>query len=88
MTDTLATLPWAIAALAITLAAVLAAGRLAARIGLGTGPRTGRRLSVSEILSLDSRRRLVIARCDDTEFVLLIGGPNDLLLRPHQDRAG
>ncbi len=87
MTDTLATLPWALAALAITLAAVLAAGKLAARIGLGPGPRSGRRLSVSEILSLDSRRRLVIARCDETEFVLLIGGQNDLLIRSSQDRA-
>ncbi|MCS6853589.1 MAG: flagellar biosynthetic protein FliO [Elioraea sp.] len=79
MADPLSTLPWAIAALAITLAVILAAGRLAARIGLGSGPRSGRRLAVIEAVPLDSRRRLLVARCDETEFVLLVGGPNDVV---------
>lgn len=77
MTETLVSIPWAIAALAVTLAAVLLAGRLAARAGLGTGPRAGRRLAVIETLALDAKRRLVIARVDGREAVLLVGGAND-----------
>lgn len=80
MTDPLSSLPWAIAALALTLVAVLLIGRLAARLGLGAGPRQGRRLSIIEVLPLDSRRRLLVARCDGTEVVLLVGGPNDLVV--------
>jgi flagellar protein FliO/FliZ len=77
MTETLLSIPWAIAALAVTLAAVLLAGRLAARAGLGAGPRAGRRLAVIETLTLDAKRRLVLARVDGREAVLLVGGAND-----------
>lgn len=87
MPEPLSTLPWAIAALAMTLAAILLAGRLAARIGLGSGPRSGRRLAVIETLPLDSRRRLLVARCDDREFVLLVGGPNDVVVCPPPARG-
>jgi|TARA_R110002072_G_scaffold727_5_gene5287 flagellar protein FliO/FliZ len=41
-----------------------------------------RRLSVTEVLSLDSRRKLVLLRCDDMEHLLLMNqgqGP-DLLI--------
>lgn len=77
MTETLTTIPWAVAALAVTLALILLAGRLAARAGLGAGPRSGRRLAVVETLAVDAKRRLVIARIDRREAVLLIGGAND-----------
>ncbi|MFQ3622200.1 MAG: flagellar biosynthetic protein FliO [Acetobacteraceae bacterium] len=77
MIDQLHSIPWALAALALTLGAVVLAGRLAARAGLGAGPRAGRRLAVVETLALDSRRRLVIARADENEIVLLIGGVTD-----------
>jgi len=88
MPDPLSTLPWALAALAITLVAVLAAGRLAARLGIGAGPRQGRRLCVIETVPLDSRRRLLIVRCDETEFVLLVGGANDLVVCSLPNRQG
>lgn len=80
MTETLSSIPWAVAALAVTIAAILLAARLAARAGLGAGPRAGRRLAVVETLMVDAKRRLVIARIDGREAVLLIGGANDLLV--------
>ncbi|MGO1117830.1 FliO/MopB family protein [Rhodovibrionaceae bacterium A322] len=41
-----------------------------------------RRLSVSEVLSLDSRRKLVLLKCDDQEHLLLVnqGQGGDLLI--------
>ncbi|WP_439579569.1 flagellar biosynthetic protein FliO [Elioraea sp.] len=77
MIETLQSIPWAIAALAVTIAVILLVGKLAQRAGLGTGPRSGRRLAVVETLSVDARRRLVIARVDGREAVLLVGGAND-----------
>jgi flagellar protein FliO/FliZ len=77
MTETLQSIPWAIAALAITIAIILLVGKLAQRAGLGTGPRSGRRLAVIETLAVDAKRRLVIARVDQREVVLLLGGAND-----------
>jgi flagellar protein FliO/FliZ len=77
MTETLTSIPWAIAALAMTIAAILLVGKLAQRAGLGTGPRAGRRLAVIETTAIDARRRLVIARIDDREAVLLVGGATD-----------
>lgn len=39
-----------------------------------------KRLAVSAALALDGRRRLLIVRRDDTEHLLLVGGPNDLVI--------
>lgn len=39
-----------------------------------------RRLDVVDVFDLDRERQLVIVRRDDTEHLLLIGGPNDLLV--------
>jgi flagellar protein FliO/FliZ len=77
MTDTFQSIPWAIAALAVTIAVILLVGKLAQRAGLGVGPRSGRRLAVIETLAVDAKRRLVIARVDNREAVLLVGGAND-----------
>lgn len=77
MTETLQSIPWGIAALAVTIAVILLAGKLAQRAGLGAGPRSGRRLAVIETLAVDAKRRLVIARVDGREAVLLVGGAND-----------
>jgi flagellar protein FliO/FliZ len=46
-----------------------------------------RRLSVTESLILDPRRKLVIVRVDDTEHVLLLGGEREQVLgsNPVQD---
>jgi len=55
---------------------------LAARGVRATGltKREGRRLAVQEVLALDSRRRLLLLRCDGREMLLLTGGGQDLSL--------
>lgn len=47
--------------------------------GLGGG-RRGRRLAVSEAAMVDKRRRLVLIRRDDSEHLLMIGGPQDVVI--------
>jgi len=45
------------------------------------GPRNRpRRLDVVDVFDLDKERQLVIVRRDNTEHLLLIGGPNDVLV--------
>ncbi|MGA8172960.1 MAG: hypothetical protein WB816_19315, partial [Methylocystis sp.] len=45
------------------------------------GPRNRpRRLDIVDAFELDRERQLVIVRRDNTEHLLLIGGPNDLLV--------
>lgn len=51
--------------------------------GLGSltrGRRGPRRLEVVEVQAIDPRRRLVLVRRDDKEHLILIGGPNDLMM--------
>ena len=66
---------------------------IARRFGLGF-PVSGRansarRLAVSELLPLDSKRRLVLFRRDGTEHLVLLGTESDLLIeaniQPPQD---
>jgi hypothetical protein len=51
-------------------------------VGLGGwfGPRPDPRLGVSEVASVDSRRRLVLVRRDDVEHLIMTGGPVDVLI--------
>ncbi|HTH96518.1 MAG TPA: flagellar biosynthetic protein FliO [Stellaceae bacterium] len=44
------------------------------------GGKGTRRLAVVEVAAVDQRRRLVLVRRDDTEHLLLTGGPNDLVI--------
>lgn len=46
--------------------------------GRGRAPRLG----VVDVFSLDGQRQLVIVRRDNTEHLLMIGGPNDLVIEP------
>jgi flagellar protein FliO/FliZ len=71
---------WLLAAalLAGMVALLLLLARGARRFGLA--PASGRRLKLEEALSLDSRRRLVIVRCDGREALLLVGGPQDVVV--------
>lgn len=39
-----------------------------------------RRLGIVEVASIDARRRLVLVKRDAAEHLLLIGGPNDILI--------
>lgn len=66
------------AALGAVLLLVWLAARLARRTPLAATP--GRRLHISETLALDPRRRLVLAKCDGREVLLLLGGSGDLQL--------
>jgi flagellar protein FliO/FliZ len=75
--DMLSTIPLALAALAATIGAILLAAAIARRSGLAAAARTGRRLAVVETIALDPRRRLVLARCDGAEALLLVGGESD-----------
>lgn len=68
----------AAAALAGILALLLLLARGARRFGLA--PAGNGRLSVQAVLPLDSRRRLVLIRCDGREALLLTGGPQDVVV--------
>jgi len=54
----------------------------------GAGPR-GRqpRLAVVDAVAVDGRRRLVLVRRDNTEHLLMIGGPTDILIESNIARA-
>ncbi len=65
----------AAAALAGVVALILLAGRLARRAGLA--PEGSGRLRVEESITLDTRRRLVLVRCDGRALLLLTGGAQD-----------
>lgn len=71
-------------ALIAVLAMIGGAAYLVRRFGLfgtGSGRRSGeRRLSIGAVQPLDNRRRLVLVRRDGVEHLLLIGGPNDLVV--------
>jgi len=41
---------------------------------------TGRRLAVEEALAIDTRRRLVLVRCDSRQLLLLTGGAQDVVV--------
>ncbi len=57
---------------------------IARYFGLGNLPtrRLGdkKRLAISEILTVDAKRRLVIVKADEKEYLLLTGGTNDLII--------
>ena len=45
-----------------------------------SGGRRGQRLGISEYYEVDKLRRLVIVRRDNVEHLILIGGPQDLVI--------
>lgn len=46
----------------------------------GLASRQGRRLVLQEVLALDTRRRLLLLRCDGREVLVLTGGAQDAVL--------
>jgi hypothetical protein len=50
--------------------------------GVGGRRPGGSRLGVIEVATVDHQRRLVIVRRDAVEHLVMIGGPNDLLIEP------
>jgi len=70
-----------LAALGFVLGLIGLLAWLAARYRLGSVPaRAARRLAVVEALPIDPRRRLVLIRCDDREYLLLLGQDGNRLI--------
>lgn len=72
-----------VGALILVLGLMLALLWALRRFGLGgmvARPGGRRRLSVVETMALDGRRRLVLVKRDDCEHLLMIGGPNDIVV--------
>jgi flagellar protein FliO/FliZ len=71
-------------ALAFVLGLIGLLAWVARRYGVGsmTSSRraAGKRLSISEVMQVDARRRLVLVRRDDTEHLVLLGMYNDTLI--------
>lgn len=63
--------------LALLCGLLLTLPRLLRTFGFDPAARPGRRLAVIEAAAIDPRRRLVLARCDGHEVLLLVGGPTD-----------
>ena len=65
------------------LAMIGAAAYLARKAGLSTLATVGgkkRRLAITETLPLDARRRLAIIRCDEAEYLVILGGAGETVL--------
>ncbi len=70
-----------VAALGVVLGLIGLLAWFAARYRLGSvAARADRRLAVVEALPIDPRRRLVLIRCDDREYLLLLGQDGNRLL--------
>ena len=58
---------------------------IAKKFGMGNrGPMRrgkGSRLSVIESMQVDAKRRIVLIRCDDKDYMLLLGGVTELLIK-------
>jgi flagellar protein FliO/FliZ len=70
----------AVAALAGVLALVWLGARAARLTGLAPRPKGTRILALQDVISLDSRRRLLVVRCGTRDVVLLTGGGQDLVV--------
>jgi flagellar protein FliO/FliZ len=70
-------------ALVLVIALIFALAWIAKRLGFGgrlNTTRGKRRLGIQEVLSLDSKRRLVLLKRDGVEHLLLLGLNDDLLV--------
>ncbi len=68
----------ALAALVVLLVVMLAWRTLSPRMS----GRRGQRLGISEYHEIDKSRRLVLVRRDNVEHLIMIGGPQDLVIEP------
>lgn len=73
-----------VAALLILLVFRLAFGR---RLHMAGGRGRQHRLGIVDAFDLDRQRQLVIVRRDNTEHLIMIGGPNDILIESQIVRA-
>lgn len=64
----------------------LGGGGLAAARGAGTRGRQPR-LGIVDVYELDRQRQLILLRRDNVEHLLLVGGPNDVVIERHIQRG-
>lgn len=70
-------------ALVLVIALIFALAWIAKRLGFGgrvAASRGKRRLGIQEVLSLDSKRRLVLLKRDGVEHLILLGLNDDLVV--------
>lgn len=84
----------AVLALAIVLVLIVLVSWLLKFISTASGKATrgrNKRLAVLDTLNVDQKRQLLIVRRDDVEHLILIGGPQDLVVEagfPAQEQVG
>ncbi len=71
---------WMVASFAGVVIAVLAVVLVLLRVRGGFSARRNGRLGIQDYCAVDKSRRLVIVRRDNVEHLLLIGGPQDLVV--------
>ncbi len=72
-----------VGALVLVVALIFAVAWVAKRLGLGgriAAARGKRRLSIQEVLPLDSKRRLVLLKRDGVEHLVLLGVNDDVVI--------
>jgi hypothetical protein len=72
---------YAVSAL-VVLAALIIVMMLIRTIGSKVRGKQGSRLGISEYYEIDKTRRLVLIRRDDAEHLVMIGGPQDIVIEP------
>jgi flagellar protein FliO/FliZ len=73
-----------LAALAFVLGLIALSAWAARRFRLVAAPSgSARRLALIEVLPIDPRRKLVLARCDAGEYLLLLGQDGNRLIERH-----
>ncbi len=75
----------ALFALIFVIALAYGLARLLRKIGFDQNTRKGKRLSITETLQVDAKRRLVLVRCDNWEATILTGPAGDLLVHRRED---
>ncbi len=70
----------AIAALLFVVCLIWLAGRALRMTRSAALPLCGKRLSMTDSLTLGPRKRLLLIRCDGKDMLLLTGGTQDILL--------
>lgn len=83
--STLYSLLSSVFALAAVLGLILLVARLLRVTNLGN--KTNQRLALLASVALDTKRRLILVRADDREFLLLTGGGNDVCVAEMKERA-
>ena len=80
MDHPLTTVLSAIAALVFVVCLIWLAGRALRMTRAASHPLAGKRMSITDSLTLGPRKRLLLISCDGNDLLLLTGGAQDVLL--------